>query len=53
MSFLQSQKHPDLVESQIRPRGDLLHSPHAPQDKPEGANLAVVELFKHNYGNIL
>lgn len=39
LSFLQSQEHPDLVESQIRPRGDSLLL----QDQPKAADLARVE----------
>lgn len=47
MTSLQSQEHPYLVGSQIRPRGDSLQSPRVPQDEPEGANLAVVESLRH------
>lgn len=46
MTFLQSEEHPYLVGSQIRPRGGSLQSPRIPQDKPQGANLAVVEPLK-------
>lgn len=46
LSSLQSQEHSDLVESQIRARGHSLQSPHAPHDKPRGANPAMVESLR-------
>lgn len=47
LSSLQSQEHSDLVESQIRPRGDSLQSPHTPRNKPKGANPAMVESLRY------